>query len=171
MPGYKGHTIGAAVACAIYVAVLTVLPFAFLTYTSGLLTDWQLVVGLFIVAVLFGLWPDIDTNSKGQDIFYGLAFGADVLLIFAGQFEAAAYFGLLCMMPVLSHHRGWTHSKWAMMLVPSPIVIIPYLYKDDVLPTALLVYGAAVIGFFSHLLLDGKIVRWIHVKGQTGWRG
>lgn len=170
MPGYKGHTIGAAAASIIYVAALTALPIAALQQTSGLLADWQMVIGVVVVAILFGLWPDIDTNSKGQTIFYSLAFAADILLILGGQFQAAAYFGLLCMVPVLSHHRGWTHSVWAMLLVPTPIVVVPYLYNPDLLATGLLIYGAAVAGFFSHLLLDGKIVKWIHVKGRSGWR-
>ncbi len=172
MPGYKGHTIGATAACIVYIAAITVLPFAALQQTSGLLANsWQMVVGIFVVAVLFGLWPDIDTNSKGQDIFYSLAFIVDAILIFNGMFQAAAYFGLLCLTPILSHHRGWTHSIAAMILVPSPIVLVPLFYKSDLFDTALLFYGAAVIGFFSHLLLDGKIVSWIHVKGRSSWNG
>ena len=89
-----------------------------------------------VVAVLFGLFPDIDTNSKGQDIFYGVAFLADILLIYDGRIMAAAFLGLLAMTPILSHHRGWTHSKPAMILVPSPIVLVPYFYNHRIFATA-----------------------------------
>jgi membrane-bound metal-dependent hydrolase YbcI (DUF457 family) len=133
--------------------------------TAGLLSEWQLLIGLFVIAVLFGLWPDIDTNSKGQNIFFGLAFAADILLIAAGGLEAAASLRLLAMTPIIGKHRGWTHSKWAMLVVPLPIVIVPYLYRPSVLQPALLIYGAAVVGYFSHLLLDGLIFKHFKVKG------
>lgn len=145
---------------------LSVTPGTTERHTAGLLSEWQLLVGLFVVAILFGLWPDVDTNSKGQNIFFGLAFVADILLILSGRLEAAAYFGLLAMTPILGKHRGWTHSKLAMILVPLPIAVIPYLYRPSVLTPALLLYGAAVAGYFSHLLLDGLIFKHIRVKGR-----
>lgn len=164
MAGYKGHIGGATVVCFIYVLLLLFLPFAVLTQTSGLLSQWQLVAGLFIVAMLFGLWPDIDTNSRGQDIFFGLAFAVDVLLIWQGYMEAAAYLGLLAMTPIVGKHRGWTHSKLAMVLVPLPILLVPSLYRSSVSDTALIFYGAAVCGYFSHLLLDGRITKRFRIK-------
>ena len=164
MPGYKGHIIGAAVCTTAYVGVLTAVPPTILDNTHDIVSDTQLLIGLFVVAVLFGLFPDIDTNSKGQKLFYTLAIVADVLLILDGRFEAAAYLGLLAMTPIVGKHRGWTHSKLAMVLVPSPILIVPYLNNSTLLDTALLVYGAAVVGYFSHLLFDGKITRLIHFK-------
>jgi hypothetical protein len=51
------------------------------------------------------------------------------------------------------------------VLVPLPIVIVPYLNKTTILATYLVFYGAAVVGYFSHLLLDGRIVPWIRIKG------
>lgn len=165
MPGYKGHIIGAVVANAVYVGILSAAPGAAERHTAGLVNEGQLLVGLFVIAILFGLWPDVDTNSKGQNIFFGLAFVADIVLILAGRLEAAAYLGLLAMTPILGKHRGWTHSKLAMVLVPLPIVVIPYLYRPSVLTVALLIYGAAVVGYFSHLLLDGLIFKHFRVKG------
>lgn len=168
MANYKGHLAGAVAVNTVYVGGLMVAPGAVIAHTAGLLSQWQFVAALFIVAMLFGLWPDIDTNSKGQDIFFGAAFIIDVLLIWQGYLEAAAYLGLLAMTPVLSKHRGWTHSKLAMLLVPLPIVIVPFLYRSSVLTTATIIYGAAVSGYFSHLLLDGKITKHIaiHCKGE-----
>ena len=156
---------GAVVCNAIYVGALETAPNQTLRETACLLSEWQLLVGLFVIAVLFGLWPDVDTNSKGQNIFFGLAFAADILLIASGRIEAAAYLGLLAMTPIIGKHRGWTHSKLAMVLVPLPIVIVPYLYRPSVLTPALLLYGAAVVGYFSHLLLDGLIFKHFRIKG------
>ncbi|HEX8182140.1 MAG TPA: metal-dependent hydrolase [Candidatus Saccharimonadales bacterium] len=165
MPGYKGHVFGAAVCNSAYVGALALAPDAVLGSNHYLISDVQLLIGLFVIAILFGLFPDIDTNSKGQDIFFGLAFIADILLIYDGRITAAAFLGLLAMTPILSHHRGWTHSKPAMILVPLPIVLVPYLYNSAYLDTALVLYGAALVGYFSHLLFDGKITRLIHIKG------
>lgn len=165
MANYKGHLAGAVGVTAVYVVGMSFLPGDLLAETGGILSDWQMVAGLFVVAMLMGLWPDIDTNSKGQDIFFSLAFLFDVLLISQGYLEAAAYLGLLAMTPIIGRHRGWTHSKWAMLLVPLPIVIFPYLNKSSILVTYLLFYGAAVAGYFSHLLLDGRITRYVRVKG------
>ena len=165
MPGYKGHILGAVVCTTAYVGALKVAPDSVLGSNHHLVSDVQLLVGLFVIAVLFGLFPDIDTNSKGQDIFFGLALLADILLIYNGRMTAAAFLGLLAMTPIVSHHRGWTHSKLAMILVPSPIIIVPYLYNSAYIDTALVLYGAALVGYFSHLLFDGKITRLIHIKG------
>lgn len=165
MSGYKGHIAGALVFNTVYVAGVRLLPGEMLERWDISLTDWQLLVGLFVIAVLFGLFPDVDTNSMGQNIFFGIAFVAMIVLIVAGKFEPAAYLGLLAMTPIIGKHRGWTHNKLAMVLVPAPILIIPYLHNQHVWTLGVLIYGAAVVGYFSHLLLDGLIIRRIKFKG------
>jgi hypothetical protein len=167
MPGYKGHIVGAVVCNAAYAGALAVAPSSPLHFTSNLVSSAELLAGLFVVAVLFGLFPDIDTNSKGQHIFYGTALAADIWLILDGRMVAAAFLGLLAMTPIVGKHRGWTHSKLAMFLIPGPIIILPYLYSPHLLDTALLIYGAAFVGYFSHLLFDGCIWKKIHIKGAS----
>lgn len=165
MAGWKGHIAGAVAVNAVYVGAVKLLPQnSILERPVISLQDWQLLIGLFVVAVLFGLFPDVDTNSKGQDIFFGIAFATAVLLIVTGKFEPAAYLGLLAMTPIIGKHRGWTHSKLAMLLVPAPILVIPYLHNHHVWTLGLLIYGSAVAGYFSHLLLDGLIVKYIRFK-------
>lgn len=150
---------------AAYVGAVEVLPSDILNRVNISLDDWQLLIGLFVIAVLFGLWPDVDTNSMGQNIFFGIAFVADIILVASGKFEAAAYLGLLAMTPIVGKHRGWTHSKLAMILVPLPILLVPYVHSQRVLGVSLLIYGAAVAGYFSHLLLDGLITKHVRFKG------
>ncbi len=164
MAGWKGHLVGGVGCCAVYVAGVQALPGEIAEQTSGILSDWQFVAGLFVLAMLMALFPDIDTNSKGQDLFFGIAFAAMILLVATGRFEAASYLGLLCMTPIIGKHRGWTHNKLSIFLVPAPIIVIPYINSAQILTTALILYGAAVVGYFSHLLLDGRIVKWIRVK-------
>ena len=167
MANYRGHIAGGLVAGGVYTAVLAKVPVDRWAEATGLMEDWQALAGIFVLAMLFALFPDVDTNSKGQDIFIGLAFITDILLIATGHIEAAAYLGLIAMLPIISHHRGWTHSKLAMFLVPLPLIIVPYLYDENILKISFIYYGAAVAGYFSHLLLDGLIWRWFRVKG--GW--
>ena len=164
MSGYKGHIAGAIALNTVYVAGVRLLPGEMLQRWDLSLTDWQLLIGLYVIAVLFGLFPDVDTNSIGQNIFFGIAFVAMVVLIVAGKFEPAAYLGLLAMTPIVGKHRGWTHHKLAMIFVPAPIVLVPYLHNQHVWTLGVLIYGAAVVGYFSHLLLDGLIIRSIRFK-------
>jgi hypothetical protein len=169
MSGWKGHIAGAVVLNTAYVASVRFLPDTTLLQRWDLsLQDWQLLIGLYVIAVLFGLFPDVDTNSMGQNIFFGVAFIAEIVLIVTGKFEPAAYLGLLAMTPIIGKHRGWTHSKLAMVLVPSPILFIPYLHNRHVWTLGVVIYGAAVVGYFSHLLLDGLIVRFIRFRGSNG---
>lgn len=168
MANYKGHVVGGAILCAAYVGALAVVPTDILDETAGILSNWQMVAGLFVVAQLFALFPDIDTNSKGQNLFFGTALLADIALIATERIEAAAYLGLLAMTPIVGKHRGWTHSKLAAFLVPSPIILIPYLNNQYILPTSFIFYGASVAGYLSHLLLDGLIIKRFRIKGGYG---
>ena len=158
MANYKGHLSGSIVFFIIYMVGLmfyyhaqvvqdTVEPHMLILY----------VAGLFGLCVMFGLWPDADTNSMGQNIFYTIFFILDLILIWNSQFQEAAYLGLFAILPILGKHRGWTHSWWAMLLIPSPIAFIPYFLFPDRPYFGLPFYGAAVVGYFSHLFMDGMI--------------
>lgn len=164
MANYKGHIVGGVLAGGAYSLLLARVPIERFAESAHLLQNWQALAALFVLTILFGLFPDVDTNSKAQDIFFGLAFFIDILLILDGHIQAAAYLGLIAMMPIVGHHRGWTHKKWAMFVVPLPIIIVPYLYNEAALPIAITYYGAAVFGYFSHLLFDGLIWRRFRIK-------
>ncbi len=157
MANYRGHIAGGVAVGAVYTAALSHVPVERYAEVAGLLQDWQALAAIFVLSMLFALFPDVDTNSKGQDIFIGTAFLVDILLILDGNLQAAAYLGFIAMLPIIGHHRGWTHRKWAMLAVPLPIILVPYLHSGDVLQISMIYYGAAVAGYFSHLLLDGLI--------------
>ncbi|GAC1391281.1 MAG: metal-dependent hydrolase [Candidatus Saccharimonadales bacterium] len=159
MSGYRGHVIGAIAVNTVVVATVFALPVSIDAVPHKILSNWQLITGLYVFAVLFGLFPDVDTNSMGQNIFYGVAFVADVMLIVTGRYEAGAYLGLIAMAPVLSKHRGWTHTLIAMVLIPLPILIVPYFHNHLIIYSSILLYISAVSGYFSHLLLDGLVIK------------
>lgn len=164
MANYKGHIIGGAVFTAVYALAMMFVPVEQFAETARLLQDWQAMAAVFVIGILFGLFPDVDTNSKAQDIFFGIVFPLDILLIWNGNIQAAAFLGLIAMLPIISHHRGWTHKKWAMVVVPLPILLVPWLYNEAILPISIVYYGAAVAGYFSHLFLDGLIWRKFRIK-------
>ncbi|MEO5499704.1 MAG: metal-dependent hydrolase [Candidatus Saccharimonadales bacterium] len=164
MANYKGHIAGGAVLTGVYTVAMIFAPVERFAEYAALLYDWQAMFAVFVIGMLFALFPDVDTNSKGQDLFYWIIFPLDLLLIYSEQFQAAAYLGVIAILPILTHHRGWTHSKWAMFLIPLPIILIPYLVNDNVLAISVVYYGAAVVGYFSHLLLDGLIWKRFRIK-------
>jgi len=159
MANYKGHIAGALVCSLIYSGVLLFVPVVYFAELAGVLDGYWAIAAVFVIGMLFGLLPDIDTNSKGQDVFFGIALVVDLLLLWQGYIQAAAYLGLIAMLPIVGKHRGWTHSKVTMFILPLPILVFPYLYNPKVLPVAIVYYGAAVVGYFSHLLLDGLIIK------------
>ena len=164
MANWRGHIVGGAVFTAVYAGAMLFVPVEYFAESARLLSDWQAMAAVFVIGILFGLFPDVDTNSKAQDIFFWFAFIIDVLLIWNGNIQAAAYLGLIAMLPIITHHRGWTHAKWAMFVVPLPMLIIPWLYDSAMLPISIVYYGAAVADYFSHLTLDGLIWRKFRIK-------
>lgn len=164
MANYKGHVAGGIIFGLAYAGAVSFLPVEQFAESAGVLRDWQALTAVIVISVLFGLFPDVDTNSKAQDIFFGIAFPLDILLLWQGYIQAAAYLGLIAMLPIVGHHRGWTHKKWAMFVIPLPILLIPYLYNDQILPISMVYYTAAVIGYFSHLFLDGLIWKRFRIK-------
>ena len=141
------------------------------------------VVGCFTIAVLFGLWPDVDIKSKSQKIFYTLLFVLNVMLIvFWRKYLESALLGLFAMLPIMSKHRGWTHARVTMILLPGLFLLVPIytaqpdwhsggtlvdafnaLLESEELPSLILLglpfYVASFIGYASHLYLDGILFR------------
>jgi energy-converting hydrogenase Eha subunit A len=106
--------------------------------------------------VLGALFPDTDTDSKGQNLFYAALAVLDLALIIQRFYQWAAFLGFCSLLPAIGRHRGWTHTWWAMLIAPSPIVLLPLLLINAPVLVSLPLYAAAVLGYFSHLLLDRK---------------
>ena len=130
--------------------------------------------GCFVIAVLSGLWPDVDTKSKSQKIFYRIFLIFNVVLIYMGRYSTSAFFGLFAMLPLIGNHRGWTHSKLTMLLLPTVFLILPTVYfqrdqfnQNELLAAQNLVllkgglpfYTASLIGYATHLHLDGILLQ------------
>jgi len=148
MPGYKGHLVGGALTGAAVLGACV--------WSGKYVPDLPQMAILGSLVLMGSLFPDMDTDSRGQNLFYLVLVALDLTLILQGQYRWAAVLGLAAMFPALGSHRGWTHTWWAMMFIPLPLVLLPYwLYGS---PPRVLIpfYAAAVVGYFSHLMLDRK---------------
>ncbi|NTW48506.1 MAG: metal-dependent hydrolase [Chlorobiales bacterium] len=156
MGSYKRHLFG---------GILFFIP---LSFVLALLFDYEglsnlaflfQVFILFAITLLFSLWPDVDIKSRGQLIFYRIFLVVDTVLILTERLQEAAFLGLFAMLPLIGKHRGWTHTLWAAILVPSPFLWVPILYTGKLSLSGLAYYLAAVSGYLSHRFIDGIFFR------------
>lgn len=143
MAGYKAHITASLLACGL----LYLFPF-------WAALEWFEKVACILIAVFFGLWPDVDIKSKGQTLFLGLFLVVNIILIVREEYKRAAYLGLLVVLPVIARHRGWTHHWITMLLLPGGLYLAALHYTRaepyDLVPYLL----AALFGYASHLILD-----------------
>jgi len=154
MSDYRGHIWGAVGFFGALSAGMIAL--------SGRITDPTVVkpfkggrvVVLFGITLLTALWPDVDIRSKGQRLFYSLFLLIDVALIAMKLYYQSAMLGLLAMIPIVGKHRGWTHTIWAAVLIPSPLLILPMYFRGAYTLAGLPYFLSAFAGYLSHLVLD-----------------
>ena len=148
MPGYKVHLIGGT--------ILGGLCLISLMWFGVHKPEPQTALVLLCIVLMGALFPDTDTDSKGQNLFYGVLAILDLALMIKGEYRWAAILGFCALLPALGHHRGWTHTWWAMLLVPLPIVVLPMIFYHLPLARLFPFYLAGVLGYLSHLVLDRR---------------
>ncbi|WP_027189905.1 metal-dependent hydrolase [Fundidesulfovibrio putealis] len=149
MPGFKGHIAGSLAATG------AVLGGAW--WLGVYRPEPKVMAMLAVLGVLGALFPDVDTNSKGRHLYYGAAVIADAVLILKGEYRYAALLGFCAILPAVGSHRGWTHTWWAALVIPSPILIAPIILMGMTWQPLMPFYLAAVLGYYSHLFMDGMI--------------
>lgn len=148
MPGYRGHLIGGFLFWGLIIVALGGLG----VYSP----DLETTLVLLAITLMGSLFPDTDTDSKGQNLFYTCLVILDLALMIEGKYKWAAILGFCALLPAIGHHRGWTHTWWAMIIVPLPIIVLPMIFYHSPIEKLLPFYLAAVIGYLSHLVLDRK---------------
>ena len=149
MASGKGHLVGGVVFLWILLTVMA----------NYFFVPDAIEIVIYAAIIMFSLWPDVDIKGLGQKVFYSIFFITDVILIFYFQhFKAAAYFGLIIILPILAKHRGWTHYRITAILLPLPLVLVPLFVFDGTLAEGLPFYFAAVTGYFSHLFFDKILI-------------
>ena len=177
MSMFKEHYVGAFVAYTVFFV------FALLTWLGlHFKLDWQTnrfpiiafdgwrIIACFLIAVLSGLWPDVDIKSKSQRLFYRIFLIVNIGLIFKQMYMEAALLGFFAMLPLIGKHRGWTHSRLIMFLLPLPFLLLPMYLPvepfriseirfDYTNLEGLPFYLASIIGYGTHLQLDGILLK------------
>ncbi|HCQ03768.1 MAG TPA: hypothetical protein DIT99_25140, partial [Candidatus Latescibacteria bacterium] len=62
------------------------------------------LVILICVGLLSACFPDVDTESKSQQLFYRLLIIVDLWFLLEGNYKAAALLGFGAMVPLLGKH-------------------------------------------------------------------
>ncbi len=191
MSMFREHWLGGLTAYSVFFIVSLILSVS-VSISYGISFDWNPTLALdpfgilacFTIALLFGLFPDVDIKSKSQKIFYSVLFVLNLSLFFIFQrYLESAILGLFAMVPILSKHRGWTHSRITMILLPGLFLVIPLYVEysgygvgwkelpelldslvehenlDETFRSGLSFYVAGLIGYASHLYLDGILFR------------
>ena len=153
MSGFRGHILGSVILTTLIIFALSHIR-TYFNLNIGFNTYLEIIT-IYAVSILFSLFPDIDTNSLGQKIFYSLIFITNIYLFTKGEYKYSAILGLVALLPVLSKHRGWTHRKLTMLIICSPFLIFPFISNSMKIEEGILFFFAAIIGYSSHLVFDG----------------
>ncbi len=149
MPGYKGHIAGAVILGAGVLAAVN-----WLAWFRP--EPWQALV-LMGCVVLGALFPDVDTDSRGQKFFYSLLLIINLTLMILGYYRWSAILGFLAMLPVVARHRGFIHTWWAMLAIPLAVFLLPIIFYGVPWQILITYYLASVFGYFTHLILDRQL--------------
>jgi len=132
--------------------------------TTTVALGFELLV--FPVTLFFSLFPDLDTSSIPQRWCYRVVTVALAFMAYHGLYQEAVTLAIVAMLPLLDHHRGWTHRLWAPIAFPA-IVLATYnlivlhvhpfdiQWEEQIIQHWKLLVGL-VVGWYTHLLLDRK---------------
>lgn len=145
----RGHLAGGALAGGGVVAAGTALG-----SLPGL--GHPLAWAAFATALFFALFPDVDTDSLPRRWFYRGVLAALAWLAGRRRFEEATLVAVAALLPLVDHHRGWTHGRFTPLLVALAATGALWWWGDwppGASESVLL--AAAVAGWYTHLVLDG----------------
>lgn len=107
-----------------------------------------------VCALLGSLYPDIDTKSKGQWLFYRIIVIMIITCLLYGSFTLLACISVMSLLPILVRHRGIFHKPWFILfttlLFYFLVVTIFPGHKHSIIMDCLFF----LIGALSHVWLD-----------------
>ncbi len=155
---FKGHVTGGIISSAVVAT------------TSFLLMPTTLPIASPLVLLCFcfcmSLFPDLDVASKPQQYYYRSLVIILPILYYKGEGDLAVIVSYFSFLPLIHHHRGYTHWK----ITPWVMSIIFLIFLDRFYPlegyspnviwsSAAFITLAIVTGHYTHLFLDSKFFR------------
>ncbi|MCL5436260.1 MAG: metal-dependent hydrolase [Candidatus Dependentiae bacterium] len=141
--GYRGH---ACISLIIFLAVF------FLGRALGM--TWSLLVGTAPSIFLGGLFPDIDTASRGRRLFTILLLALLLwCLLTRAYITALATFAVL-LLPLLVRHRTIFHNLLFIGCFTALVASIFFTMHLFYLRTILLMAALFFVGCWGHLVAD-----------------
>lgn len=107
--------------------------------------------------LFFSLFPDVDIKSTPSKMFYRAVFIVLCILYFLKKFESASLVAILSITPQMTKHRGFFHHKLTALTLPGYSFLL-YSQHYIGLQFAIFLYIAGVIGYYTHLFLDGDLI-------------
>ena len=146
MPGYKAHIAVGSAACLFLIYIISTLAHFRPTFLQ--------FIGCFVCAVMGSIFPDIDTTSKAQRLFF--IFSSIVLLtaIVLQAWFIFFNFSLISVIVMLLKHRTITHNAFFLFTLSILPILFSLLFLHGISTTVLLSALGFAVGAFSHLLLD-----------------
>ncbi|MDH4224401.1 MAG: metal-dependent hydrolase [Deltaproteobacteria bacterium] len=135
--------------------------------------DFKSMVAVFVTGWFMAVFPDLDTTSTPQKWFIRVMFALLGLVFLADRMDLFVVLAFASLLPLLHHHRGWTHWKAAPWLVSVGLAVVFEIFRAknswisgfswnhvlDFLSRYWMYVFAAVVGHYTHLFLDSKQVR------------
>jgi len=146
MPGYKVHITAGVVSCFILIYVISVL--------INFCPTFLQFAGCFACAILGSIFPDIDTTSKAQRLFF--IFSGIVLLtsiVFQAWF-IFFNFSFITVVVMILKNRTITHNAYFLFSLSILLILFSTLVFQGLSTGAVLSALGFAIGAFSHLFLD-----------------
>lgn len=176
---FRGHLIGGVVAgtavvgIAVKSGIISIGAYslsAFIQAGTIPQSDASTALTIFLLTLVMSLLPDLDTASIPQRWFLRLGFVLLFLLLLLKQMGLFAIVTFILLLPLLHHHRGWTHSKLTPVVISILIILImnylqpPFVrverfsldYAVFLFQEYWIIILACVSGHYTHLLLDAR---------------
>lgn len=155
MPGYRIHLIGGVATFSCITAICHMTGFTiqdnFFIFAAGL--------GLSLLGSIF---PDIDTVSVMQRLFYSTMAITLLALLISSHTTLFVLAGTLCVIIALLRHRTITHNFLFLLLMPLTIAMYCSTLNGINQRWVSIAYLFFVSGALSHLLLDFYLPKRFH---------
>ncbi len=112
------------------------------------------IIGCFLCSILGSIFPDIDTTSKMQRLFFIFSslviFGSIVFRLWFLFFNLS----FITVFVTLLKHRTITHNAWVLLGLSVLPILLGFLCCGNLVFDIFLGAFCFLIGAFSHILLD-----------------